>query len=384
MNLLFKKTLKLSLICLLSIAWMVSCTEKVEYDDHDIPESNAIRVLIANEGQFGAGTASLTAIAYDNTVKNDVFRSVNKRPLGDVAQSITEIGDNFYVTLNNSRKVEVFNKETFKSVETIPTLDATIPTYIADLGNNEIAISEKGSGRLMLVNIDNMGSSVAKREIRAVPSVGSANQMKVIDNKLFLAGSTLRVFDTNNIQTESMREILEMIIDTTYKESAPTIIERFDTTYNQISVVGDSKIIADKNSKLWVLNSKKLACIDPKTEKVVKVFPFVGISIDGWGGRLDISPDGERLYFTGTVNNVGGVLTMSITDTEAPKELLFAHTGVRTLYGMSVSLEETIFIADVQFGSLARGLIHEYSTKGELLNTSEAGIFPSYFHFMKK
>lgn len=366
MNLFFKKALKLSFISALSVVSLMSCTEKVEYITQDVPETNNIRVLISNEGQFGAGTASLTAITFDNFVKNDVFRSINGRPIGDVAQSITEIGDNFYVTLNNSRKVEVLNKKTFKSVETIPTEKATIPTYIANIGNDKIAISEKGSaGRLMIVNIDNMGSGVAKREIRVVEKVGSANQMKVINNKLFLAGGKLRVFDLDKIETESMREIT-------------------DASSKSISVVGDSKIVSDKNGMIWVLNSKRLVCIDPKTEKIVKEVPFIGISIDGWGGRLDISPDGERLYFTGKVDNIGGILKMAITDTVAPTELLFPHTGVRVLYGMSVSFEETIFIADVEFGSLSRGLIHEYSTDGELLNTSEAGIFPSYFHFMKK
>lgn len=341
------------------LASLASCTKDVEYIKENIPEVSNIRVIVGNEGNLASGGASLTAITYDNFVKNDLFRTVNNRPLGDIGQSITEIGDNLYVTLNNSRKVEVLNKNTFVSVETILTADATIPTYIADLHNDSIAISEKGSGRLMIVNINQMGVKDVKRNMRIIPSIGSTNQMKVVDKKLFLAGSTLRVLDINNLHTEKMRKI------------------------DGVSVVGDSKIVLDKNGNLWVLTSKSLVCINPKTEAIVKTCTFKGVSIDAWGGRLDISPNGEYLYLTGKVDNIGGILKMSINDTETPTKLLFPHTGVRTLYCMSVSPEETIFIADVLFGSLARGLIHEYSKEGKLLCTSEAGIFPSYFHFTK-
>lgn len=359
MKFLTTKTSRLILICTMVLASLASCTKDAEYPKEDLPEVSNIRVIVVNEGQFVAGTASLSAITYGNIVMNDIFRATNDRPLGDAAQSITEIGDNLYVTLNNSHKVEVLNKNTFMSVETIPTAEDTTPTYIADLHNDSIAISEKGSGRLMIVNINDMGVKGTKRNMRVIPSIGSTNQMKVVDKKLFLAGDPLRVLDINNLYTEKMR------------------------TIEGVSVVGDSKIVLDKNGNLWVLTSTSLVCIDPKTEAIVKTCTFKGISVDGWGGRLDISPNGEYLYFTGRVDNIGGILKMSIDDTETPTKLLFPHTVVRTLYCMSVSPEETIFIADVMYGSLARGLIHEYSKEGKLLCTSEAGIFPNYFHFTK-
>lgn len=361
----FLITKKLALCAVVVGALLSSCTKEIEYVDRGIPNGRDVRVIVANEGQFGAGTASLTAITYDGFVKNDIFRHTNGRPIGDAAQSVTEIGDNLYVTLNNSRKVEVLNKYTFKSVETMPTPDATIPTYIAHLGGDSIAVSEKGSkGRLMILDINHKNEAREKTR-RVVDGVGSANQMKLTDRKLFLAGASLRVFDINSISSQTMRKVKGL-------------------EGNDLSVVGDSKIVKDKNGKLWVLTSSRLVCIDPVTETTVKEYPFTGISIDGWGGRLDISADGERLYFTGKVNKIGGVLRMSINDAAAPTELLFPHTGVRVLYNMAVSPEETIFICDVEYGSLARCLVHEYTVAGERINTFEAGIFAQYIHFMNQ
>lgn len=356
---------KKSILYALLLLCAVSCSKEDEPQDPPMPSASDIRVVVANEGQFGAGTASLTAIMYNGFVKNDIFRTTNSRPLGDVAQSITQIDNHLYVTLNNSRKIEVMEFPSFKSVETIPTSEATIPTYIAHLGGDSIAVGEKGSeGRLMIVDINHKDAS-RKTMRRVIDGVGSTNQMKLVKDKLFLAGYTLRVMTLKHMNAESMRTLK-------------------DNSGEDISVVGDSKIVLDKNNKLWVLCYDKLICIDPETESVVKEYPFSDISIDMWGGRLDISPDGQKLYFTGSLNKKGGILKMNITDNEAPKELLFEHSIVRTLYNMSVSPEETIFICDVQYGSLARCFVHEYSLDGKVLNTFEAGIFAQYIHFPYK
>lgn len=367
-NLSFFKNL-LTLTLLSALFSLSSCTEDTEDDGFVVPKN--IRVLVSNEGQFGKGTASISALTHDNLVVNDLFRNVNNRPIGDVAQSITEIGDNYYVPLNNSQKVEVFNKTTFLSTETIP-VDCT-PTFVVDLGDERIAVSGLSGDYLSLVSLK--GTS---REVKKIADIGSTSQMKVKNNKLFLAGSTFRVVDINNINATTMRTILALEDEKEESEETPEII---DLT---ISVVNGSKIIEDKNGNLWVLSADKLYCINPQTETVTKQFPFEkGVEINMWSGRIEISPSGETLYFTGKVNDEMGVMKMSIRDTKTPTQLLFSTSEVRDLYGLGVSNEETIFIADVKFGSLARGIIHEFSNTGELLRKSEVGIFPSFFHFLK-
>ncbi|MEN9918171.1 MAG: hypothetical protein RL662_607 [Bacteroidota bacterium] len=347
----------LVLTCFLSV---LSSCEK-DNDPVVVSPKSPIRVLIANEGQFTYGTASMTALMRDGEVRNDVFRTANDRPLGDVAQSITHHNTYYYVTLNNSRKIEVMNDTDFKSVETILTPDASIPTYMCYMGGDSMAVSEKGSkGRLMIMDLNHGKQREPIRRI--IDGVGSGNQMVVMNGKLFLAGATLRVFTLGQVSKSAMRSIL-------------------GSDGKAISVTGDSKLIVDKNNKIWALTSKKLVCIDPVTESVVKELPFTGITIGMFEGRLEISPDQTKLYFTGRVNSVKGILTVNITDEVAPTQLLFPLTDVRNLYNMAVSREGTIFICDVLFGSIARGLVHEYSVLGEKINSIEAGIFPQYIYF---
>lgn len=355
------KTVFRSLFFCLTILALSSCSDESTYDQG--PISSPIKALIANEGQFGYGTASLTALMKDGTVKNDVFRTANGRPLGDVAQSITHIDKYYYVTLNNSRKIEVMSDNDFTSIETILTPDASIPTYMCHLGGDSMAVSEKGmSGRLMIVDLNFKKERKPIR--RLIEKVGSANQMLLANNKLFIAGSTLRVFTLGKMTTEEMRTIK-------------------DTSGKEISVTGDSKIVQDKNLNIWVLTSKRLICIDPKTEQCIKELPFSGVTIGAWDGRLDISPNKETLYFTGKADGKKGILSANINDSAAPTSLTVSLNEVRVIYNMAISNEGTIFVCDVQYGSLARGLVHEFTTTGEKLNTFEAGIFPQYIDFTK-
>lgn len=69
MKFLTTKTSRLILICTMVLASLASCTKDVEYPKEDL---SGIRVIISNEGQFGYGTASLSAITYGDIVMNDI------------------------------------------------------------------------------------------------------------------------------------------------------------------------------------------------------------------------------------------------------------------------------------------------------------------------
>ena len=88
---------------------------------------------MVSEGQFGYGTSSLTSLTYQGEVEQDLFRRVNNRPMGDVAQSMTKIGNKLYVPLNNSRKVEVMHAQTLQSINTMTILQAVMPMSVFKL-----------------------------------------------------------------------------------------------------------------------------------------------------------------------------------------------------------------------------------------------------------
>ncbi|MGL5637187.1 MAG: DUF5074 domain-containing protein [Bacteroidales bacterium] len=335
-----------------------ACTESTENTEK--PETHDLRAIVVSEGQFGYGTSSLTTLSEAGDVEQDVFSRVNGRTMGDVAQSLSKIGDNYYVTLNNSRKIEVFDSKTYKSVETMPIDLNVIPMYIQHLGGDSIAVTDQSNrSKLMIMDI-NHGTS-RKMLRRYIDMGGSTFQMLLLNNKLFVGGSTVSVFDLGNITQEGKR---------TLKTKAG---ETFD-------LVQFSKILVDNKDRIWVFGTNTIYCFDPVTEKCIHEVNVSDLNINSWVSCIDISSDKKTIYF----NSGRKLYSIDVNNPESPKEPIMEYEGdsKKTVYLMSVSKENTIFFVEVLYGSLTRGVVFEYNPhNASLIRSFKAGIFPHYIYF---
>lgn len=88
----------LRLCCAVLMVSLSAC----EYED-DFPagvgEGN-IEAIVLNEGRIGTNMGAISVLYRNGMVSPDVFRVVNNRPLGDVAQSITMINGKYFIALN--------------------------------------------------------------------------------------------------------------------------------------------------------------------------------------------------------------------------------------------------------------------------------------------
>lgn len=331
-----------------------------EPDPDPTPNPNKLRAIVVNEGQFGYGTASITTLTHGKAVEQDVFRRINNRPLGDVAQSMTRIGNRYYVPLNNSKKVEVFEVGSYKSVETM-TIDLdVIPMYVQHLGGDSIAVTDqKNNSKLMIMDI---AHGTNRKFVRRFIDLGVRSfQMCLTDNKLFVGGDRMMVFDLNNLTKSGMRHIQNKHGD-------------------GFALCDFSKIVKDNRGFIWVLNPNCLYCIDPVTEKTVEEIDLSGFNVNSWTGCIDVSPDGGTIYFNVSRN----VYSVDILSPTRPSKPIISPNinDERTVYNMAVSKENTVFMCDVLYGSLSRALIYEYNpSNGELLQQFKAGIFPHYVYF---
>ncbi|MGL4293045.1 MAG: YncE family protein [Bacteroidales bacterium] len=341
----------------------IACDENINYQEINPDNLKDYRAIVVNEGQFGYGTSSLTLLMPDGKPEQDVFRKTNGRPMGDVAQSMTRIGDNLYVPLNNSRKVEVFDANTFKSIETLSINEDVIPMYVQHLGGDSIAVTDQmwrnSSSKLMIMDINHGKERPVLR--RYVSMNGQTFQMTVTENKLFVGGSKLAVFDLGAIDEKSCRYILTDAGET-------------------IQTADFSKIVVDKEGLIWALSEFWLYRIDPVTEKVVKTIEVGDLKVNPRISSIDCSPDGETIYF----NAHTSVYVINIAHIEKPVKPVISPVvdSRRTIYHMCVSKENTIFMCDVLYGSLSRAVIHEYDPiSGKSLNEFKAGIFPHSIYF---
>ena len=135
-----KNLLKIASIVLAGSIALTACNKKEDDPKPSGAYSNATFVVC--EGTFGQNDGSIDAII-DGELKKDVFQAENNRPLGDVVQSMTIIGDQAFIVVNNSGKVEAVNKHTFKSEGTCTGF--SYPRYVANRNDNEIFVSN-GNG----------------------------------------------------------------------------------------------------------------------------------------------------------------------------------------------------------------------------------------------
>ncbi|WP_300286651.1 DUF5074 domain-containing protein [uncultured Alistipes sp.] len=342
-----------------------------------------IRMVVVNEGQFTKGTSALSAIAYDGTTDFDIFRTVNKKPLGDVAQSITYIDGKYFVAINNSKQVAVVEPQTFELIETIDYEQDGKPRFIARLNENEAIVSDL-TCQLVRIDIKNY-KVIGHVDISAAVGVnGHVEKMTVVGKKLFCAapGKGIGVFDTEGeVSASAMR-----------------FVEGFEG-----SIMTTCKLIEDKNGKLWVLATGKggvlLNRIDPATEKVDKTVSipyaakgseeYVPGAIVGTSfyTRWDTDRTRAKLYlFMNMLVNeqrgtsIGAIYTLDVDKDEIDPEPYRELPGLGMMYGMNISPDGDVFVCDCLDYTAQRGFLREYKADGSV-DSRRVGVYPRMVHF---
>lgn len=109
--------------------------------------------FVVSEGGFQRGNGEVSFYNGDsNKLFRDIFKNVNGEGLGDVVQSIYFNSTHGFVVVNNSAKVEVVDKQTFKSVATIQGfssprffIEANGLGYVTDWISNTVKIIDLSS-----------------------------------------------------------------------------------------------------------------------------------------------------------------------------------------------------------------------------------------------
>jgi hypothetical protein len=126
-------------------------------DEENNEEFNGYRygVFIVNEGSYLSNNGSISYFDPDSgTLVNNLFETVNGRPLGDVVQSLGFAGDKAYILVNGSGKVEIVDRETYKS-ETEP-IHVSYPRYFQAVDTQKgYLTSGNMQGYVFIIDLDN-------------------------------------------------------------------------------------------------------------------------------------------------------------------------------------------------------------------------------------
>lgn len=101
--------------CLLVLAFQACTDDVIVPDKKDIPKSGE-RVAVLCEGNFMWANARLDLMQTDSgktQMVGNVYEKANSKPIGDVLQSGLVVGDNLFLSINNSGKVLGLDPYTF-------------------------------------------------------------------------------------------------------------------------------------------------------------------------------------------------------------------------------------------------------------------------------
>lgn len=334
--------------------------DKPDTPDHSGITTGGRKVWIANEGSLGNGNASLSLLFPDkDSIFNNVFRLRNNQNLGDVFQSMAIAGSHLFLAINNSDKIKVIDKNSFKLLGSI---DIPKPRCMLLLDSAKMYVSSLFYPEINIVDPQSM--QVAGKIVTDFPNT---------EGLLAFQG---KVYACN-------------------WDTACSYIYEIDPQTNQITyripIAGRApqQVLADKLGHLWVLagNVEKqkpstLTCIDPQSRGIIKSFQFPGqaeIIKPAWNKSRD------TLYFLGVNYNGGtsynGVFRMAISDTALPSKPLIPAQPLQYFWGLGVdSATGNIYVGDPK-GFIQAGEVLVYNTSGYLLKRYTVGLGPGFFLF---
>ncbi|MCB0402140.1 MAG: hypothetical protein KDD41_08655 [Flavobacteriales bacterium] len=312
-------------------------------------------LFISNEGSFGAGNGSVSFYnSLAKTVKNNVFSIENGRPLGDVVQSITRIGDKAFICVNGSNKIEVVESSTFKEVTTITGV--ALPRYMVANGNVGYVSSWNNGGEIAFIDLNTL-------QVTNTLTLGSGpERMAISNNKLFVANSggygvdsTLTILDLSNNNSTTLQ----------LNAYNPTAIVH--GSGNTLWVLARGRVIYDAGWNVIGHDPSKLIELDASNNSIVSTTTLFNT---GHPGNLDMSPDKSTLYVGGAYGFYG-VYALSAVAPGTP-DLVVPEMN----YGFFVN-QSTGNLFVLQEASSSNGKLLRYSPSGNKLGEYTVGVFPN-------
>lgn len=350
------KTLKTSFLCV-AIALSVSFISCKKDDNSLVKGAFSNGIFIVNEGQYTGGTGTITYFNPDsNIVKQNIFETVNGRPLGNIAQSMTIYNGKGYIAVNNAGKVEVVDPATFKSIATITGMEN--PSQFLGIDGNTGYVSD-WNGNVEVIDL-------AANKISKTIKAGTGPDM------MLRSGSHVFVANSGGLGLDSTVSVIDIAMNQVIK-----------TIQVGAAPVG---MVSDVNGKIWVVckgigfngwpqagdTPGRLLRIDPATQAVdyTYAFPTSGDHPE----KLVIDKSLTMLYFL--FNNAIYLFNTAAT-APVPQKLV-----ARSFYGLGYQNKTGYLYATDPKNYVNAGIVLRYkATDGSLVDSVQAGIIPRSFAF---
>ena len=348
----------LFLYVLISTSLFSSCNKN---DENILEGEYAQGHLVVNEGVFLQNNSSVTHISKNNAITQEVFQTVTGSILGDNLQSISILGDEAYLMVSNSNKIEVVNRGTFEKTTTI-TGDFANPRYMASIGNDKAYVSTWG-------NFDDISPKILVLDTKTEQIITTTESRVGAENIIF-DNKTNKAFVANSFGTTV----------SVYNTSNNTLQTTIDFAPNN-----PNQMVIDKNGKLWITAREtefttytsptgNLYKINTATNAIETTIPLNAGS-ENVGGKLALNPAKDVLYY----NFSSGIYELPITATAQATTPIILNNA----YGISINPKNgDIWVGIANFQTLEGNEVLQYDRNGNIQNTFATGVAPNQVIFL--
>jgi len=348
------------LLCLFTgAALLAACNKDDNGENHDTGYLHG--AYIVNEGAYGNSNSSISYFDTDSSiVVNHVFEAANGRPLGDVAQSFTVVGEKGVIVVNNSQKIEVVDLKTFVSVGTISGFD--YPRYFLAINNHKGYLSNGNyGGCVYVIDLD------ALKVTDTIPCGSGPERMVRYGNNVFVANaggwgndSTLTVIDTDKDAVKATWQVgmnpVDMVLD---KDQQLWVLCKGKVVWNMDFTIGEE-------------TPSTLVAIDPVSGTVEQTSQIGTVGDYYWPQHIGINKNLDQILYL----EAAGVHIRNIANGSECKSLI-----AKNIYGFGVDPSSNLIYALASPSFTTAGWLLRYSQDGSLKDSVEVGIGPSQIVF---
>ncbi|MFD2909477.1 DUF5074 domain-containing protein [Flavobacterium ardleyense] len=343
---------KIALLAVSISFFMVSCSSD---DDNESVSQGVFEngIFITNEGNSALSTASISFIAEDGTVEQDIFRAINPNAeeLGTYLQDMFFDDTRAFIISGSANKITVVDRYTFQYIATIST-NINNPRYgVVENGKafivNQADWSTGADDYVTVVNLLNYTTSTIALEVSS-DRITKANGKVYVSNGYYGSGNSVSVINPAT-------NVVEDVIDLGAGNSPSTLQE--------------------KNGVLYVLAGAEIFKINT-VDNLISGSTAIPTTIER---PKNLTIADSKIYFTG---NSTSVYATELNATTVSSTAILSYTSTSAygpMYGFAVN-NGKIYISDGgDFASDSKAYV--YSTSGSLLNTHTVGVGPNGFYF---
>jgi YVTN family beta-propeller protein len=305
-------------------------------------------VFILNEGNFQRGNASLSLYLPDSgRVRNDVFRAVTGKDLGDTGNSLTIHDGKLYIVVNGSNRIEVLSLADSKHLASVNCPSGASPRHLtfADNGLGFISNLYKNSVSVF----DPAGNTL----LNEIPVGNNPEQLLAAGNHVYVANSGF-----GNGRTVSVIDVtLGAVAKTLNVGDNPAWIARVNDAEALVLCTGAYNDFNDPNDDtpgmLYLINTAGVSVTD-------------SIQLGGHPQRLAL--DGEGYCYTVQADGIQRVHldTKTLTDRFIPGYF----------YSLAFDAKRSAFYVTNPLDYVQAGRLEVYSIDGVKLSEHTVGIIP--------